>query len=133
MSALRNTADRDVQKRVFRDHIQLAVSLKLPLIIHCRDAEEDCFEIMIRELGRGNRLRVHRHCFSGSMEWAVKWTSAFPELKFGLNPNITKRSPAMLRRLPLEKILIETDSPYFVPDFVSHSGTSTNRAPQPSL
>jgi len=86
------------------------------LLIHCRDAEEDCFEIM-KEIVPQN-YPIHRHCFTGSHMDALMWIDYFPNLKIGLTTGVLEPREyqvELLRDFPLERIIIETDSPYFLP------------------
>ncbi|MFC1630253.1 TatD family hydrolase [Patescibacteria group bacterium] len=100
------------QKDIFLEQVRLAKELDLPLILHCRMANEDL-------LGLLNKGRGVMHCFSGSLEQARKYL----ELGFyiGLNGLIFKNVEGLpdptevINEVPLERILVETDAPYLTP------------------
>lgn len=104
------------QKDCFARHIEVAVEKDIPLIVHTRDAEEDTIE-MLKTLGKG-KVRGVMHCFSGS-EWLLKEVL---DLGFYISYSgiITFKKAEELRRLvsltPLDRILVETDSPYLTPE-----------------
>ena len=100
---------KEKQKEVFKEQLDLAKELNLPVIIHCRMAHEDVIEI----LGNYN-LKGTIHCFTGSWEQAQKYM----ELGFflGINGIIFKMDlDEVIKKCPLDKILVETDCPYLTP------------------
>lgn len=113
---------KEKQKKVFREHIHLATELDLPLIIHVRDAHQDVINILHDEIHQRNLpKRGVIHCYSGNWEDAKRYfdlgflisftgTAIFPPKKG--QPDILKE---VLKKSPLEKIMIETDSPYLTP------------------
>uniref|UniRef100_A0A0B6Z6Z9 Uncharacterized protein n=1 Tax=Arion vulgaris TaxID=1028688 RepID=A0A0B6Z6Z9_9EUPU len=107
----------ETQKAVLRRQLQMALDLQLPLVLHCRDAYDDCLIILKEMVPR--TWRIHLHCFCGNMEVADIWMDTFPNLYIGLTPVITYRSAYdsinSARHIPLNRLLLETDSPYFVP------------------
>lgn len=111
--------DPELQQKVFRTQIGLALSRKLPLIIHSRDSTRDTISIM-REMLPPD-YPIHRHCFTGSWGEAQEWLQAFPNLCLGLTPLVTFKSVGdqpiteAARNIPLDRLLLETDSPYFLP------------------
>jgi TatD DNase family protein len=107
---------RDVQQAVFRHQLQAARRLSFPVIIHCREAWEDCLRILEAEWassGLGGIL----HCFSGDSRVARRAAEWGFLVSFA--GNVTYPRSDLLRQvvrdLPLEKVLIETDSPYLAP------------------
>jgi TatD DNase family protein len=107
---------RDVQQRVFRDQIALAHAAKLPIIIHCRDAWSDCLDILEKSwkpTGRGGIL----HCFTSTIEDARRGLDMGFMISFTGNLTYPKAQNIrdVAKDLPLENILIETDSPYLAP------------------
>ncbi|MEA3386370.1 MAG: TatD family hydrolase [Thermodesulfobacteriota bacterium] len=106
---------RDIQSKVFRQQIQMAGQVDLPIIIHNRDAHVETVEIL-REEAAGT-LRGVMHCFSGDVEVAKK------VLDLGLFISITgivtfskaEVVKEVVRYVPLERLLIETDSPFLSP------------------
>lgn len=106
---------RNIQKEVFDQMLSLALETDLPVIIHNRDSDEDLIEILSRELNRG--LRGLIHCYTGSLE------AARVLLEFGFfisfSGIITFKNAESLRdvvrEIPLDRILVETDAPYLTP------------------
>lgn len=105
----------EVQKKAFRLHIRLARELQLPLIVHCRAAEEEMVDILAEE--KASEVGGVIHCFAGSRETANRCL----ELGFylGVSGIITfktgKELAELFSHLPLERLLVETDSPYLAP------------------
>jgi TatD DNase family protein len=114
-------SDRDRQRASFRAHIAAARETGLPIIVHTREAEADTHEILADEMGKGAYTGVI-HCFTASRDFADK------ALALGLYISISgivtfknaKDLQETARALPLEKLLIETDSPFLAP--VPHRG-----------
>lgn len=104
---------RDVQKRRFADQLALAQSLGAPVIIHEREAFSDTLDIIKRFSG----LRGVFHCYGGSAESARELLKM--GFYFSFNGVITfqnaRRAPEVIRSLPENRILIETDCPYLTP------------------
>ena len=109
---------RDVQQSAFRMQMALAQELSLPVIIHDRDAHADTMAI-VREFPRVTGVF---HCFAGSVEMARELLALGWMLSF--NGAITfknaRRAPEVVAAVPLERLMIETDSPYLTP--VPHRG-----------
>lgn len=111
---------RDVQRRVFTQFIHMARETGLPIVVHERDAASEGAELL-RSEGEG-KLRGVIHCFTGTYEAA----RAYLDLGFYISFTgiITFKNAEALRdvahRVPLERILVETDSPYLTP--VPHRG-----------
>ncbi len=108
-------ASRDAQKRLFELHIRLAADVNLPVVIHCREAFGDCMAILRRSAGSG--LRGVVHCFSGSADTAQELLKLGFHISFAgpiTFPN-ARRVRQVARLVPLEKVLVETDSPYLAP------------------
>jgi len=110
-----NHSDRNVQIESFKEHIQAAIELNIPLIIHSRNAEKDTLEI----LGKYKKfnLKILMHCFTGSKIFAEKLLDL--NAYFSASGIITFKNSIDLQKtfkfIPLEKLLIETDSPYLAP------------------
>src|SRR5579871_1613075 len=107
---------RDVQQRVFIEQLELARIAKLPVIIHCREAWDDCLMILERHW-RSAALGGILHCFSGTFEQARRGLDLGFLVSFA--GNVTYPKAQNLRdvaaQVPLESMLIETDSPYLAP------------------
>jgi TatD DNase family protein len=110
----RMLSPREVQREVFRAHLELARECNLPCIIHVRDSHEDVMELL-REYGQG--LRGVFHCFSGNVAQAEECLS-FEGFMLSFAGPLTRQGnelPEVARMAPLDRILVETDSPYLVP------------------
>ncbi|PJK30159.1 TatD family hydrolase [Minwuia thermotolerans] len=107
---------RQVQRDVFRAHIGAARETGLPLIVHTRDAEDDTIAIVEEEMGKGAWPGLI-HCFSGSQRLADRMLAA--GLYISISGIVTFRKAEELRdvvrSVPLERLLVETDSPYLAP------------------
>lgn len=107
---------RDVQKRVFGDQMELAQAAKLPIIIHCRDAWSDCLDLL-EEVWKPVGLGGVLHCFTSTLEHAKRGVDMGFMISFTGNLTYPKAQNIrdVAKALPLENILIETDSPYLAP------------------
>ncbi|WIA54508.1 TatD family hydrolase [Sphingobium sp. WTD-1] len=114
-------SDRERQQKSFRSHIAACRETGLPLIVHTREAEEDTLAIMRDEMGKGAYSGVI-HCFTASGAFA----DAAMDLGFYISISgiVTFKSAKDLQetaaRLPLDRLLVETDSPFLAP--VPHRG-----------
>ncbi len=105
---------RDVQRAVFVAHLELARACNLPCIIHVRDSHDDVIELL-RAHGQG--LRGVFHCFSGGIAQAEECLE-FEGFMLSFAGPLTRQGnalPGVARMAPLERVLVETDSPYLVP------------------
>lgn len=111
---------KEKQKEAFIAQLQLAVELDLPVIIHNRESDDDMLEIVSSFCGKG--LKAQFHCFGSTPELAMKLVGMGHFISF--TGNITFAKMEMIREVarvvPLEHIMIETDSPYMAP--VPHRG-----------
>ncbi|XP_058856125.1 putative deoxyribonuclease TATDN2 isoform X2 [Acipenser ruthenus] len=109
------------QKQVFERQLRLAVSMRKPLVIHCRNADEDLFEIMKKLVPRD--YKIHRHCFTDSYDVIKPFLEEFPNLSVGFTALVTYpravQTKEAVKRIPLDRIVVETDAPYFLPRQVS--------------
>ncbi len=111
-----DNSPRDVQKIWFKKQLDLAKEVDLPVVIHTRDASQETFDIL-KEAQDGT-LRGVLHCYSGSLEMALEY------IKMGFYISIagpvtfknSKESKKVAQGVPLERLLIETDSPYLTPE-----------------
>ena len=107
------------QKEAFDLQIQWAKEKQLPIVIHCRDAFEEVFEVL--EGHKGNDLTGIFHCFTGSKQHAELAIGL--NLKLGIGGVVTFKNGKIdqfLDKIPIESIVLETDSPYLAP--VPHRG-----------
>jgi TatD DNase family protein len=107
---------RDVQARVLAQQLELARDAKLPVIIHCREAWQDCLDILERDW-RASGLGGILHCFSGTAAEAERGIEMGFFISFAGNVTFPKAQELrdVARALPLSSLLIETDSPYLAP------------------
>ena len=114
-------SDRDRQRASFRAHIAASRETQLPVIVHTRDAEEDTANILAEEMGKGGFPGVI-HCFTASGDFADKALAL--GLYISISGIVTFKNAKDLQetaaRLPLDRLLIETDAPFLAP--VPHRG-----------
>jgi TatD DNase family protein len=108
---------REIQRRVFRNHIAAAREAQLPLVIHARDADDDMIEILTEETGRG-RFDAVLHCFSSGARLAEAGVGLGFYVSF--SGILTFKRSDELRRIaaavPTDRLLVETDAPYLAPE-----------------
>ena len=111
-----NHSDKKTQKRSFIDHINAASSLDIPIIVHSRNAEIDTYEILKSEKKNSN-LKVLIHCFTGSKDFAKKLIdiNCYISVSGIITFNNAKVLVDTVSDIPLESLLVETDSPYLAP------------------
>lgn len=106
---------RDVQKKVFAEQLELAHGLRLPVVIHTREATEDTLKIL-----KGNKRFLQSggviHCFSGSKESAIEYLELGFHIAFGGAVTFKNaKKEDVIRAVPAERLLLETDCPYQTP------------------
>ena len=112
----RDFAPRAGQERWFRAQVELAIQVKKPIVIHSREAGEDCIKIL-QEL-RAERVGGVFHCFAENAEFAARlrqmnFLVSIPgSITFKKNDSFRE----IVRGIPLEQIMVETDSPYMAPE-----------------
>jgi len=110
---------REVQRELFAAQIRLAKALRKPLVVHTREADLDTASILERELGQDGGVI---HCFTG--DWAAAQRYLALGLHISLSGVLTFKAADALRdaaaRIPLDRLLVETDCPYLAP--VPHRG-----------
>lgn len=111
-----DNSEREVQKKWFREQIKLAKEVDLPYIVHDRDAHEDVLKIMKEEHYSGTRGILH--CYSSSVEMAREFIKLGFYISLGgpLTFKNSKTSKLVAKEIPLEYLLVETDSPYLTPE-----------------
>jgi TatD DNase family protein len=107
---------RDVQAQVFRRQLGQSRAAKLPIVIHCRDAWEDCLAILDQDW-KPSGLGGMFHCFTGTLAEAQRGLDMGFLISFAGNVTYPKMQHLrdVAREIPLEKILTETDSPFLSP------------------
>ena len=121
-----DTKERARQKTLFEKQIQLAIEFSLPLMLHIRssqggtDAHDDAFDILKKYKQQYPALHLHMHFFTASIEVAQKFIEL--DASFGIPGVVTFASSVrkMVKELPVERILLESDAPYAAP--VPHRG-----------
>jgi TatD DNase family protein len=110
---------RDIQRQVFCRQLDLAFEMDVPIVLHERDAAMDTLDILAayKKAGKLRTVPGVCHCFSGSVEVAAKLISY--GFYLGFDGPITfknnKKSPEVIRSIPVDRLLIETDCPYLTP------------------
>lgn len=106
---------RNLQRKMFAQFLNMAAELKMPAIIHCRDAFEDCYAIIADSLPPGHPFVIHS--FTGTVEECHAWLNKGAMIS--VNGMVTFRKSdnirASLAVIPMERLLLETDSPYLAP------------------
>ena len=110
-----NHSDKSDQISSLEEHIKASIELNIPLIIHSRNAEDETLEIFNKY--KNHNLKILMHCFTGSKKFAENLLNL--NAYFSASGIITFKNSTDLQEtfkfIPLEKILIETDSPYLAP------------------
>ncbi|TWT58773.1 putative deoxyribonuclease YcfH [Thalassoglobus neptunius] len=109
-------APLDLQKEYFVRHIELAIERDLPFIVHCRDAEDDVVEVL-KETASGRQLRGVMHSFCGTAVTAEECLNLGMHISFAGMVTFKKNDElrSVASAIPLERLLVETDSPYLAP------------------
>ena len=106
--------NKEKQKWLFKEQIKLAIKYDLPLIVHCRDAIADTFDILKEYKGK---VRFVMHCYLGSLEMAREFIKLGGMISLG-GPVTFKNAKApkeVAKEVPLSNLMIETDCPYLAP------------------
>ncbi len=106
--------EKELQKQIFKQLLELARKYNLPVVIHTRDAIEETYQI----LKEFKDLKIILHCYSGSVEMAQQFLKL--NVYFGIGGVVTFKNSRVLKEvvkmIPLDHILLETDSPYLTPE-----------------
>lgn len=111
----RNRSPQEDQQRIFHKHLTLAKTHNLPVIIHCRDASDDCLKILDEH--KNGMIKGVVHCFSGTAEVAKKcielglYVSFAGPITFSNANNLRE----VAKSVPVERLLLETDCPFLSP------------------
>ena len=111
-----NHSEKSVQKKSFIEHINSARDLNIPLIVHSRNAEIDTYEIIKAEM-KNSKLKVLIHCFTGSKVFAKKLLDigCYISISGVITFKNSEELSDTVSFIPLNKLLVETDSPYLAP------------------
>ena len=111
-----NNSDKDTQLKSFQNHIEAAMDLNIPLIIHSRNAENETYDILKKNYQKN--LKILMHCFTGSTDFALNLVPL--NAYFSASGIITFKKSTELqetfKKIPEDKLLIETDSPFLSPE-----------------
>jgi len=111
----RDNSEKEIQEKWFQKQIEIARKVKLPMIIHSRDAAKDTIDILKKE--EAEKIGGIIHCYSYSKEMAKEYLDL--GFYFGIGGVVTFKNAKKLKEvvmyLPIENILLETDAPYLAP------------------
>ncbi len=111
-----NHSEKSDQIKSFETHIEAALKLNIPIIVHSRNAEKDMLDVFNNY--KNKNLKILMHCYTGSKKFAEKLLSL--NAHFSASGIITFKNSKELQEtfkfIPLDKLLIETDSPYLTPE-----------------
>jgi len=113
---------KDKQIKVFKEQLKLAHNLDLPVIIHCRQAHDDLFPLLQEFKNEYSNLISNDkpwgviHCFSGDEDLAWKYFKLGLLISFTGLITFSKQWDDLIRKIPLDKLMIETDTPYMTPE-----------------
>lgn len=120
----KDLSPRDKQKIIFEKQIELGLKYQKPLIIHCREANQDTYDILTHYKPE----KVVFHCFAGNKDFAKKVLDLGYLISFTGNITFPKsfKAQEVIQYAPLDRIMIETDCPFMTP--VPHRGTTNEPA-----
>ncbi len=103
---------KDKQKRIFEEQIKLSLDLKIPLVVHDREAHGDTFDFL-----RKYKPKALVHCFSGSVELMREAVKLGMYISLGgvVTFKNARHSVDVAREIPIDRLLLETDAPYMAP------------------
>ena len=111
-----NHSEKNIQKKSFIEHINAAIELNIPLIVHSRNAENETYDILKKNYQKN--LKILMHCFTGSTDFALNLVPL--NAYFSASGIITFKKSTELqetfKKIPEDKLLIETDSPFLSPE-----------------
>ncbi len=112
-----NHSEKKDQISLFLEHIEASKQLNLPIIVHTRSAETETLDVLKKASNRAD-LKILIHCFTGSKEFAFKLLDigAFISASGVVTFKKSKELAETFQKIPLKKILVETDSPYLSPE-----------------
>lgn len=110
-----DNSPRDIQKHCFKKQLEMAKELNMPVIIHDRDANQDVFDILCEV--DSFKTGVLLHCYSGSAELATRYVKlgAYISIAGPVTYKNARKTVETVKVVPLDRLLIETDSPYLTP------------------
>lgn len=110
--------NKERQRSLFKKQIEIAIEYDKPIIVHSREAIEDTYNILYEYCQKHQNLNVILHCYSSSKEMAQKFLKM--NVMFGIGGVVTfkneKKLKEVVKSLDMNRILLETDSPYLTPE-----------------
>ena len=106
-----NFSDSKTQKLIFLEQLKLAKKLKLPTVVHCRNADDDLYNTIVKSKSKSGVI----HCFSSNLNFAKKIIDLGYLISFTGMITFVKDLEKVIKNINLKHILIETDSPYLAP------------------
>ena len=104
-------SDRKIQRRVYHEQLEMATSLDFPAVVHCRESDDDILEgIQNSGLNRGVI-----HCFASNVDFAQNILETGFHISFTGMITFIKELEGVVKEIPLERMMVETDSPYLSP------------------
>jgi Tat protein secretion system quality control protein TatD with DNase activity len=105
--------------KVFKTQLEIAKRKDFPVVIHCRETEQETLELLSKHLEPEHK--IHLHCFTGKWSFAKQFLDKFVNLCIGITPLITQSRSSrdlaeLFENLPIDRVLLETDAPYFMPN-----------------
>ena len=104
-------SDQKIQRRIYHEQLEMAKSLNLPVVVHCRESDEDILE-GIQNIANKNGVI---HCFASTVDFAQNILESGFHISFTGMITFIKDLEEVVRDIPLNKIMLETDSPYLSP------------------
>ena len=106
------------QIRIFQKQVRLAMKVRKPLVLHIRGAEKEALQAL-EEVGLPADWPIHRHCWNDTWDVCKEWLTKYTNSVVGLTPMVTFDNMEdllhVVKMLPLDKLVLETDAPYFLP------------------
>jgi TatD DNase family protein len=117
------------QLQAFEDQLMIAKEMDMPICIHLRGTKcvEQAREIM-KKVHLSPTTKIHMHCFSDSKLVMTEWMEEWPGMMFGVTPNFFQSDVGF--DIPLNRLLLETDAPYFPPKKLNENGSRSRTAPK---
>jgi len=104
-------SDRKTQRKIYQDQLEMANSLDLPAVVHCRDSDDD----ILSGIKDSDHSYGVIHCFSSGLDFAKRILETGFYLSFTGMITFVKELEEVVREVPLDKMMVETDSPYLTP------------------
>ena len=104
-------SDRKTQRKIYQEQLEMANSLDLPVVVHCRDSDDDVLTGILESSHSSGVI----HCFASNLDFAEKILETGFYLSFTGMITFVEELEEVVREVPLDKMMVETDSPYLTP------------------